>query len=1088
MMSDASALRPALSFAFLTQSLQYVPQYRWRDSVTHDLDLQKYYYAPEITLLQQEAASVQALGAAAAEEWLKGLQSRGQFTQSFATRCEAWELNGGLQESRKLLFQHTEILQRFPSSTALFSPPVVSGDLHMLAPLTGFSNILPMLPLSYGPAPGMQAPPGLPPRPSDTASIGSQASGTTFKTAPSSSELARIRAYKKNQLVERCRAINPPIHREMLERLDAYHSALQIPMMLNDNSWDTLKPILLTQRKQLELQDEARNSVTTAPTPGQFTAPPRSDEYVLAHADDPMKDKLCEIAKEYIKQRFGHGGWVTYPTAPQFAAEVLIHTRQMYVQERQRSKGLRSHDPNAPEEEMLRFEHMKWVFDQTIRPQTEQIRKDLFLCARCPPAGAPKYFAFESIVQHFASKHDPAFTCLPPKAFWKCEWTEIPPFNAHPERVHTPEPSTMHTPTLSHHRLPAISPSSILQTIVPPGRRTPDTMSLLSGNTNPFSASGRSVRKPSQVSHPAAPVLYELQRDSLAVELNRGWKLARSASSIPLTLQLYLALGFAIIQFTRSYRNEPPLKMLEDCLAAKSELRELKNLEPLRCAECVLDGREEVQMEWSLQDLTAHFRKMHIENSETKSYWKDNMLSLPEPGLIKRLLSNDEIPTVLHNLLQDAETTAVIQKATTNPISSRSIMLAESGVDINQMRQTHPLTSTIVDHKQSYPSARHGESQYAYPRTVPFSTAAAHSDLDSSRDTGMFRGLHSINTNVYQDVSLARSTTQVSHGEFSSYMMPATYTERLQPNVEMLHHPVGRRFIEPRAEAMSRSDTMHSQRSRGDNMPRTNAEDFLSALDAHLDTEMAGCEPSEGRGSYPSQPVSRTSSTRGPSSRVSHRISINHGDEGDHHRWDEFGMRSRYQQASQPTLRRENHTVLDYSPGGSSGGQVMEKQRSRMVEFDLEGNPIASASEVYQEPLPPHTDVYKRYVDETGHPTEASSRSYGRQSGIAQHLDADVSYAEDQRSRHAYVPFEYGAAQRFQQERVIDSVSGGVYVLKHPARHLSDEPGGLRHLYDDRGQRVHYEYRPLDYEAQGADNFRYEREPSDYQDRRYQGR
>lgn len=1093
-MSDASPLRPALSFAFFTQFLLYVPQSRWRESVPHDIDLQKYYYNPEIEQLQEDAKSVQGLGPGAAEEWIKGLPLRGQLIQKSATQWEDWELNGGLDGARHALFPHENRLKRLPASTAL-DQRLMSTVPSTSASSLPITNVVPAMPLqSYGAAPGTQAPPGLPPKPSDASSMGSQTSSHRHKIAPSSRELAKNRAYKKIQIVERCRVLSPPIHREMLERLDAFHSALQVPMPLNDSSWEALKTLLRKQRTQIELQDEARNSVRIAPIPGQFTAPSRSDEYVIAHADAPLKEKLCEIAKEFIKQRFGHGGWVTYPTAPQFAAEVLIHAREMYFEEKARIQALQLRMGSATltvqQDEKLRYEHMKWVFDQTIRPQTEQIRKDLFLCANCPTGAAVKYFAFESMIQHFIYKHDPSFTTGTPKAFWQCEWPEVPPFNVHPERVHTPEPSITHTPTLSHQQLSIMSPRLNPNMAVPPGRRTPDTMSLLSGNTNPFSASGRSARTQNQAIHLPGSAMYELQQNSLAFEMSRGWKLVMSAPEMPLNLLIYLTLGFAIATFNIKYKNEPPLNLFDDCISKQSELNELQNLGPLRCAECAVGGPDGAQTEWSLQDLVTHFRKMHVENnhSRTKPDWKYNMISLPDPALIKGLLSNADMPTVLHNLLVDAETTAAIQKATANPFKPTSIPQYEPLRPPEGTRNSHPDSSifTPVNERERYESFGYPEYQHRYLKRVPLSTAATYGDLNSAQDTWSASS-HTVGAEKSSSLGSSRPNL-ISRTDYPSYTRTAIYPERPLTSVETRSFSASRRPTEPQEEAVDRSDILQSHRSRGENVPQTIAEDFLSAIDAQLDVEMGGSEPSDTRNTHTSQPISRTNSTRGPGTRISHRTSPDRGEEGVRRRPSESSTATHHQHRSSLTAGRDSHVghaklVDEIDP------PLMERQPSRVIEFDHQGNPVSDTGQVYQELSPPRKATSRQYVDHFGRLIEPVSPTYAH--GFTTTAAANVPsvhYVDDRHLRYTYAPLEYTSADVYRPERIVDPVTGRTYVAERPYTRQLIEIGSPQSPPDNTGRPTRYGYREVDHGTHRIEDLRYERPPTGYQERRYQSR
>lgn len=64
------------------------------------LSISKYYFNPEIDSLMDEFHHVESLGAAALEEWIKGLQSLGKRKLGDAFRWEQWENSGGLRDLR----------------------------------------------------------------------------------------------------------------------------------------------------------------------------------------------------------------------------------------------------------------------------------------------------------------------------------------------------------------------------------------------------------------------------------------------------------------------------------------------------------------------------------------------------------------------------------------------------------------------------------------------------------------------------------------------------------------------------------------------------------------------------------------------------------------------------------------------------------------------------------------------------------------------------------------------------------------------------------------------------------------------------
>lgn len=95
-------LLPALPFAFLTQSMHLVLSTTLRsNSPPAGLQLTKFFFKPHIDALKQKFEDVKALGPAAAEEWVKGLEQGGRDKLSDAARWEQWEANAGFQTLRE---------------------------------------------------------------------------------------------------------------------------------------------------------------------------------------------------------------------------------------------------------------------------------------------------------------------------------------------------------------------------------------------------------------------------------------------------------------------------------------------------------------------------------------------------------------------------------------------------------------------------------------------------------------------------------------------------------------------------------------------------------------------------------------------------------------------------------------------------------------------------------------------------------------------------------------------------------------------------------------------------------------------------
>lgn len=61
------------------------------------LQLTKWYFGPQVDRMKAQFNDAKELGAAAAEEWFKGLEKDGKEKTANAARWEQWELSGGFQ-------------------------------------------------------------------------------------------------------------------------------------------------------------------------------------------------------------------------------------------------------------------------------------------------------------------------------------------------------------------------------------------------------------------------------------------------------------------------------------------------------------------------------------------------------------------------------------------------------------------------------------------------------------------------------------------------------------------------------------------------------------------------------------------------------------------------------------------------------------------------------------------------------------------------------------------------------------------------------------------------------------------------------
>lgn len=1082
--------------------MHFVPQGLIRDkSVPIGVELQKYYFLPDIRFLQEQANEARSLGIAAAEEWYKGLSAQGQQAQSDAARFEQWELAKGLAGAKTNMFNQKVVsgvendVAR-PPATLPSRPPMTAATLPIGNQSMLSATTLPPI-RQYGVPPGLEMPYSMPPMQSDSASLGSQKSTGTHKASKGSRERARIRSYKKAEIIARCSRLNPPISRDMLERLDAFDAALHVPMPLNESSWDTLRGRLIQQSQKTVLEDEAKSAVRTAPIPGQFRPPSHSDDYMLAHAETSRREKLCSIAEEFIKQKYGYGAWVTFPTSPQFAADVLIHTRQRFVEEEARIRSLQAQTGTITFEESLKLEDMKWVFEQTVKPRTEQIRKNLFVCPECPVQGNVKHFAFESIIQHYASKHTTAFSVGNQKVSWKADWPEIPPFNAHPERVHTPTPSITHTPTLSHQPLSAMSPGSIMTSTIPSaGWRSPDTMSLMSSTTNTYSIAGSSTKR--HVLPASAPGygMYEAQRDMLCSELLRGWRQIPSGLPMPDCLRLYAAISAATSKFNKEYKNQASLDLFSDCINTKAELRDLQQIDRLRCAECIITGNAHSRAAWSLQDMLIHFRKAHLDQNPapSKPDWKNDMIALPEPMTIKSLQTHPLVPEELAGLLQDAVTTSTLKSVQADiPV----LDLAPRNYSTRLQAHGRDNRSAFYDDHQYYalgagniPSDNaYDARKVQYPPRFVSSVAATYGDGGSARDSLSFTS-RTLKDEELSERDIRLRPTFDTYDQRSRFAEPmASAVTALPPEASVRARRYDVNLAHTRGEAMSRSETVRSYHSRSEKQAASAADDFLSTIDAHVDVEMA--EPSGGpsRSARTSRPVSRSNSANGSN------VMATRGEWSgfDNHQMADVSRApfTPVEQAAAPAFHPRSFTDSLPRNTRGAGPETMERQPSNVVEFDHNGTPVPRSGMIYRETSPPQRVLTRPRSDTYGRPLD--HMAYHRAVPLVHQEESTgrIRYANDRTySEIPYQAVEYISAPTYRAERIYDAATGQSYVAEPPRTRqyvqFNDRHSHVQTMYDERGRMV--QYRELEPGPDRRDQSDYERYPLDYEDHRYNGR
>lgn len=137
MKSDAAALRAGLPFAFRTPEAHFVLDMARQlpGGIPAHLRVNKVYYNRDVTAITREWDDVKEFGDGAAEEWRKGLPTKGKDRMTDASRWEKWESHLRLGSG---------LLSALREYNSAFSPRPSATNETNTAGLSGISNSMAM--------------------------------------------------------------------------------------------------------------------------------------------------------------------------------------------------------------------------------------------------------------------------------------------------------------------------------------------------------------------------------------------------------------------------------------------------------------------------------------------------------------------------------------------------------------------------------------------------------------------------------------------------------------------------------------------------------------------------------------------------------------------------------------------------------------------------------------------------------------------------------------------------------------------------------------------------------------------------------
>lgn len=549
----------------------------------------------------------------------------------------------------------------------------------------------------------MTGPGGMQPRPSNQ---------HHSKNAKQPQDVEERLQARRREIERRCLELPEPIEANVLQYMDSFVAATKIAQPLTDQAWDVLKPRILQQREEAELaahqrtQDLAALQATTRHSSASdafFHKPAKEvydKEYDLAQA--PFRKRLVEYVDEYVNAFWNGNPALDRDTSPVFAARAILHAQQRYKEDLAvgrlpapvRTTKTAHRDGSPFLEPIFSLDNVKWLFENKIRGYLHSGCRELFLCAGCLEdfPDNVKWFAFESLIQHYGAKHTTAFSKGNVTVHWQTsEWPDESPFHPNPEKFIRPSNrkssgfrgrgNARSTPQARHN-----GPFSA------PGAGKPLSenahFSHAQGPYNGFYDGAQGYSPPSygQSNHQAAPygppqgyaqAAQQLEADPAVGDDNKVNQLAADALEIWHALEgvsgkdfltcvrIQTVFSHANNRFLDRYRTAPTLDHYTEAFAMNTDMHPIKTAAGLACKSCVAsqtDGSASYQSYfarvrnvklYTTATLMTHFKLTHMHQMQFLT-WTREMLELPETQLIKDLVHADGMDDTKLALIAEA--------------------------------------------------------------------------------------------------------------------------------------------------------------------------------------------------------------------------------------------------------------------------------------------------------------------------------------------------------------------------------------------------------------------------------------------------
>ena len=469
----------------------------------------------------------------------------------------------------------------------------------------------------------------------------------------------------------------------VLQHIESYQAAVQITAPMDESAWGLLKPRILAQREAAELLEYQRAQrvalLQAAATVNSHDTifsrhNKESDESEYEHAQQPLRNKLGEYADNFINGQWHGGKVLDRENTPIFTANALQYIWKTYVRDQEaipevedkHTTESRYQSRTPAPDVFLSLDNMKWVYDSRIKPLADVHRREHFLCAECTDVANPKWFGFESLMQHYGAKHTTIFSRGNVVVHWQtAPWPEDPPFHQNPEawtklerRVKDIKGSRSRGTPHNGHNAPYPPPDrSFLTDVSSPVTQLPLPHLLgvsLPQASHQYSQKQHSTYAGHESILPSIPSS-ECSRTrgekmSKFIDDARDiWSVMQGISEIAECIRIHTIFHNAATRFYPVFGELLDLDLVTEALTDQPDLRPLRNARGLACKQCVADANpmsanrgeyytriRPVKL-LSTSSLISHFKSAHLERQTLD--WTIDMIEVPDRSTITGLLN-----------------------------------------------------------------------------------------------------------------------------------------------------------------------------------------------------------------------------------------------------------------------------------------------------------------------------------------------------------------------------------------------------------------------------------------------------------------